>query len=411
MPRVLRLMPVLILTVGVLLAGSGAANAGTVQSPAAMQLTPLIVSTTNAPLAVLGSDGLEHLEYDLVLTNVFYTSLTLSSLDVTAADGSALLHLAGDTLAADTQAIAVSPIGRPAPISEIPAGGAVATVIDLVLPPGAMPARIGHRITYELPTDAPGLALLASRTVSGPDLAVDSRAPLHLAPPVQGAGWLDANGCCNASANHRYIRLVVDGTRYIKPETFAIDYLRLQDGRMFSGDGSQNEQYVGFGASIVSVAAGTVVSIRDGMPDAMPGQPSDAVKQLGDYLGNHVVVQIQPNVWAVYAHLQLGSIAVQVGDRVTADQLLGRLGNSGNSFAPHLHFQLSDGPEVLASNSVPFVFEHYVMAGAVDQTVDDEPAETGVAAPRSEPTSLPIVGTPTDQTGTYPLTYSVQDFH
>jgi hypothetical protein len=273
-----------------------------------------------------------------------------------------------------------------------------------------VPARISHRITYELPPDAPGLSMLSGRTVSGPDLAADPRAPLVLAAPVQGAGWLDANGCCDAAANHRYFRLVLDGASYLKPETFAIDYLQLQNGRMFSGDGSQNEQYFGFGANIVSAAAGTVVSIRNDMPEATPGQPSDAVKQRGDNVGNHVVVQIEPDVWATYAHLQPGSVAVQVGDHVAAGQFLGRLGNSGNSFAPHLHFQLSDGPDLATSNSLPYVFERYVMAGTVDQTVDAEPAVTGEAAAPSEPASLPIVGTPTAQADTYPLTYSVQNF-
>ncbi len=411
MSRLLRLLPVVVLALGTLLVTAATASAGEVQAPgAASQITPLLVSATNAPLGVLASDGMQHLEYDLVLTNVFFTPITLSSLDVTAPDGSTLLHLAGDALAANTQQILFLPIGSPAPVSQIPAGGSVATVIDLVVAPDAVPARISHRISYELPPDAPGPALLSSRTISGPDLAVDPRAAIVLAPPVQGAGWLDANGCCVAAENHRYFRLVVDGTRYLKPETFAIDYLQLQDGRMYSGDGSRNEQYYGYGASIVSAAPGMVVSIRNDMPDATPGQPSDAVKQLGDNVGNHVVVQIRPDVWAVYAHLQPGSVAVQVGDRVTAGQFLGRLGNSGNSFAPHLHFQLSDGPDVLTSTSLPYVFDHYVMAGTVDQTVDVEPAETGEAAPPSEPASLPIVGTPAAQADTYPLTYSVQDF-
>jgi hypothetical protein len=77
------------LALGTLLVGAASANAGEARKQgAASQLTPLLVSATNAPLAVLASDGRMHLEYDLILTNVFPTSLTLTSLDVTAADGS-----------------------------------------------------------------------------------------------------------------------------------------------------------------------------------------------------------------------------------------------------------------------------------------------------------------------------------
>jgi hypothetical protein len=57
-----RLLPVLALTLGILLAGAATARAGSGQAPAGSQLTPLLVSATNAPLAVLASDGMEHLE-------------------------------------------------------------------------------------------------------------------------------------------------------------------------------------------------------------------------------------------------------------------------------------------------------------------------------------------------------------
>ena len=95
-----------------------------------------------------------------------------------------------------------------------------------------------------------------------------------------------------------------------------------------------------------------------------------------------------PAVWVTYAHLQPGSIPVALGDRVTTGQLLGRLGNTGNSTGPHLHFQLADGPDVLTSNSLPFVFDRYTLAGAIDP-VAAEAAMTGDGESR-----LSLVGTP-----------------
>ncbi len=202
-------------------------------------------------------------------------------------------------------------------------------------------------------------------------------------------------------------------THYVKPETFAIDWVRLQGGRQWTGVGAQNEQHFAFGADVVSVAEGTVVSVRDDMPEETPRQPPVAVKHADDYAGNRVVVRMQPHeqhfalgeVWATYAHLQPGSIPVRMGERVTPGQRLGRLGNSGNSTDPHLHFQLSDGPDVLTANSLPFVIDRYTLAGTVD-------TETFVAAytDRSAPTEVRLVGTPHAQSGTYPLVLTVQDF-
>ena len=203
---------------------------------------------------------------------------------------------------------------------------------------------------------------------------------------------------------------MVDGTRYIKPETFAIDWGQLRGGRLFAGDGSQNEQYFGFGADISSVADGMVVAVRDGLPEQIPNQTPVGVDQPEDYIGNHVIVQIRPDVWAIYAHLQLGSVAVQVGDQVTAGQLLGRLGNSGNSFSPHLHFQLSDGPETFTSTSLPYVFDRYTLAGTASAApVEEETPGLGVA-PAEPPPQAIISGAATAQRATYPLVDTVQDF-
>jgi hypothetical protein len=363
----------------------------------AAQPTALLVSATNAPLRVLGSDGREHLEYDLIITNVFTAPVTLISVDVVAADGRELLRLEGEALAAVTQPVFFDRDATP--IAAVPVGGVVATVLDVVVPPGQVPERLSHRIAYQLPADAPEITLIDNRSITGPALDVERRAPLVIAPPLRGQAWLNLNGCCLAASRHRGDRLAVDGARYTKFEMFAIDWVQLQGGRLFTGNGSQNEQWFAFGADILSVADGTVVAVRDDMPEETPFQPLVAVHHPDDYAGNRVIVQIQPGVWAVYAHLQPGSVAVRVGDRVTVGQLLGRLGNSGNSSAPHLHFQLSDGPDPITANSLPFVFDRYTLVGTVPP---------GSLAPGEPPVT--IAGTPEAQRATYPLVLTVQDF-
>ena len=145
------------------------------------------------------------------------------------------------------------------PTAEVPAAGLVATVIDLVVPPDAVPARVTHRIDYALPPDAPALALIGSRRIDGPELAVDPREPVVVAPPLRGAGWFTASGCCVAGgyvAPHRAGRMAVDGARYLKNEAFAVDWVRLRGGRFAEGDGTRNEQHLAFGAEVVAAAAG-----------------------------------------------------------------------------------------------------------------------------------------------------------
>jgi murein DD-endopeptidase MepM/ murein hydrolase activator NlpD len=65
---------------------------------------------------------------------------------------------------------------------------------------------------------------------------------------------------------------------------------------------------------------------------------------------------------------------VKVGDTVTKGQVLGLLGNSGNTDTPHLHFHIMDGPSPLVSNGLPYVFTSFTGQGRL---TDEQPLFTG----------------------------------
>jgi hypothetical protein len=354
------------------------------------ETTALLVTAIHDPLRMTGSDGMVHLEYDLMLTNVFTTPVTVTAIDVLTPDGQSLLQLEGDALAAMTR-----PLAGNTPTDVVPQSGAVAAMIDVVVPSDQVPERLTHRISYALAPDASALALIGSREIRGPELIVDPFAPLVIAPPLRGAGWMNANGCCDASA-HRSAILAVDGARLVKFETFAIDWIRLEGTRFYSGDGARNEDHFAFGAEVLAVADGMVAFVRDGMPEETPFEPSKSLRQPLDYGGNEVVLELAPGVYAFYAHLQPGSIRVQIGETVKAGQVLGLLGNTGNTDAAHLHFQLADGPDVLTATSLPFVIDAWTLAGTV--------------SPEGSCTDIRVVGPPEPQTATLPLDQTVADF-
>jgi Peptidase family M23 len=76
--------------------------------------------------------------------------------------------------------------------------------------------------------------------------------------------------------------------------------------------------------------------------------------------GNHVILAAA-GVYVLYAHLAPGSVAVTGGEQVRAGQLLGAVGHSGNSTAPHLHFQLMDTADPLQARGVPCAFAAYLV--------------------------------------------------
>jgi len=231
---------------------------------------------------------------------------------------------------------------------------------------------------------------------------VSRRPATIVAPPLSGEGWLNGNGCCvTTGEGHRSHRLAVDGRRIVAPETFAIDFQRVQGTRFYEGDGTRNEQYFAYRAKVSSVANGKVVFVLDGLPEQTPNADIVGVERTLDFGGNLVVVRIGHGVYAHYNHLQPGSIGVQKGEHVKTGQLLGKLGNSGNSTGPHLHFGLSSGSESLTSDSLPFVFDRYTWAGSVDLEKSPLP-------------NLHIEGTSRTQRKSYPVTYpralSLADF-
>ena len=58
------------------------------------------------------------------------------------------------------------------------------------------------------------------------------------------------------------------------------------------------------------------------------------------------------------SRMQPGSVRVHVGEHVSAGALLGRLGSSGNSTEPHLHFHVCQGSSALECNGVPVGFSN-----------------------------------------------------
>ena len=80
--------------------------------------------------------------------------------------------------------------------------------------------------------------------------------------------------------------------------------------------------------------------------------------------GRQVVLRVGPGTYVIYAHMKPGSVRVRAGERVRRGQLLGKLGNSGNSATPHLHLQVQVRPS-FASDGLPFVFERFRFLGQI----------------------------------------------
>jgi murein DD-endopeptidase MepM/ murein hydrolase activator NlpD len=117
---------------------------------------------------------------------------------------------------------------------------------------------------------------------------------------------------------------------------YAYDFVAVaKNGDTYRGKGERPQDYVGYGQPILAPADGTVVTAEDGHPDQPVGPPPPTSAK-----ANKVHIRHANGEESQLLHLQPGSVAVRKDQRVVRGQMIGRCGNSGYSFNPHLHYNL-----------------------------------------------------------------------
>jgi murein DD-endopeptidase MepM/ murein hydrolase activator NlpD len=315
---------------------------------------PLDLQVRVPPTPFLGSDGKTYLVYELQATNVGGRDFRLARIEVLSGDTA----IAGYEGADLNGALAVRPGGEDRRI--VTAGRRVVVFFFIEVSPAAIPASLRHRIT------------IGELNVTSPPVAISPARPIEIAPPLRGDGWRAINGP-GRDSGHRRALVPVEGGTHIA-QRFAIDWVKAgADGRTFTGDMKNNKSYLAYGVDALAVADATVVAVKDGIPENVPGPTSRAVPiTLETVGGNHVVLDLGGGRFAFYAHLQPGSLRVKPGDRVKTGQVLGLVGNSGNSTEPHLHFHIRNGLSPLGSEGLP-----YAIAGRTGMPMANDRVDFG----------------------------------
>lgn len=370
--RVRGTVAVVALLLGALAPAARPATAGTLGEHEVF--STILAQPVAVPSPVTGADGRVHLAYELMVLNPSMLRVTLSAVDALAPDGKSLGRLEGDALVKLTRVDG----GGKAPT--LAPGISAWVLMDVTFDAGTrLPPAIDHRITLRretivpegaMPMALPG-GLPAEVSFVGARTRVDSSPAVVVAPPLRGGGWLVFNGCCDDMTSHRGAILAINGAPRVS-ERFAIDFVQLDaQDRLMTGPVNELKSYPYFGVPVHSVAPGTVVNLDDGLPEEVPGAvPNNSSPATAG--GNFVVVDLGKGRFAFYAHLQPGSLKVKRGDRVKTGDVIGLLGNSGNTTAPHLHFHVMDGPDPLGANGLPYAFTSFTGQGVLDETKSTE---------------------------------------
>jgi hypothetical protein len=317
------------------------------------------------------TDGLIHLPYAAQVTSTQATPLDI--LNVVPVDALAGFAPTGRNLITDAEGRdvagkvklfaaspddilpddSIEPAAQPVPSfsTRVPGGNSGLMWFDVTYTdPAQIPRLLAHAITLANAGGENGVPRLTNPVPVGcKKLAV-------LSPPLVGHGWFAIHGCCTLAAYHRDAILPINGTLEAG-EQFAIDYVQIgPNNACCNGPVQDVTSWWAYGTPVLAATSGVVITAEDGFPDQMP-------------VGTNNFVPGSIPAW------------VREGVRLRAGELIGRVGNSGNSGAPHLHFQVMVTPSFVDSTGLPFVFETQRLEGAVSESAVEEALAGGAPVP------------------------------
>jgi hypothetical protein len=381
--------------------------------------TPLtLVPVGASTFPFLGTDKRYHVTYDLQLTNASRVPATLEKIDVVDAGDPAtvIASFSGTQLVdptcspGDCNRLRALP-SSPATDAAIPPQESRALLMDLSFDSVAQaPKAVMHHLYGTGAVGPPAQTPTPINYLAAP-FDISAGTPRVIGPPVKGKNWVALNSCCDIGWPHRQALASLNG-KLNNSQRFAIDWKQMNDkGEFYTGDRTQNESYVDYGSPIYAVADGTVVGLLDGEEANPPGVLPASDPVLGPKItvenvdGNHIIVDIGGGAYAMYAHLIKGTLKVKIGDTMKKGDTIAELGNTGNSNASHLHFQLMDGPSLFSADALPYVIDQFTYVGQVPPALLEAADDyiSGSFLPASPPAPQP-------RTDELPLVLAIVDF-
>jgi hypothetical protein len=324
------------------------------------------------------SAGRQYLVYELYLTNFEEHTVRVDSIEaidatkVTTKSAASfegpqlntMMHHVGQQIVGDQ-------IGSPEDNSARDIAAGQTSIVFLLVQSqehAPVPDRLRHRL------------VIGGATVEAATISTHHEKVRVIGPPLQGGPWVAGSGPGNDSHHRRQI-VLLDGSVNLSSR-FAIDWMRLKNSKESSGDEQDNRSFFSYDQPVLAVSDAKVVSARDDIPENIPGhfgKGKIAVPISYDTIyGNMIVLDLGNRQFAYYGHLKPGSVQVKEGDHVRRGQVIARIGNTGSSFAPHLHFEITTSSSALKGEGLPYALDSYTETtkdGAAEKRMHELPLD------------------------------------
>jgi murein DD-endopeptidase MepM/ murein hydrolase activator NlpD len=351
-----RILTLLVAAALALLAGAWVAYAAGWWRPGAKTAGPVRITAQPAAIWIEASDAGQALNFDFVVENQGKVPLGIDSIDLAAFDAA----------------------GKPVLRRFIDSNGfapSIETLPGRVVAPGAKilvfnpfhsfrPDAELHRLTYKFSLSIPQEAPETQASVTVQPRVYSPKTALTL--PVRGK--LLVHDGHDYYAHHRRLNTEHAAARELGITRnfmrFSLDLNPTNDAfEPFRGGGAKNEDWFAWNQPLFATGDGTVADAFDGEPDNVRGgtsyfDPQGVKAKPMKFYGNYLVIDHGNGEFSLLGHLQKGSLAVKVGDTVKRGQPVARIGSSGSSNNPHVHYELRTGKD-LNADGLPAVFRDF----------------------------------------------------
>ena len=359
----------------VLLAGACVAYAAGWWRSGAKTAGPVRITAQPAAIWIEAFDTGQTLNFDFVVENLGKVPLGIDSIDLVAADAA----------------------GKPVLRRFMDSNGfapSIETVPGRVVAPGAKilvfnpfhsfrPDAELHRLTYTFSLSIPQEAPETKASVVVMPRVYQTKTALSL--PVRGK--LLIHDGHDYYAHHRRLNTEHAAARELGITRnfmrYSLDINPTNDAfEPFRAAGATNEDWFAWGQPLYATGDGTVADAFDAEPDNVRGganyfDPQGVKSKPMKFYGNYLVIDHGNGEFSLLGHLLKGSLAVKVGDKVTRGQPVARIGNSGSSNNPHVHYELRNG-QALNAEGLPAVFRDFNRyLGSKVVLVPASPVDTG----------------------------------
>lgn len=148
----------------------------------------------------------------------------------------------------------------------------------------------------------------------------------------------------------------------IPAQRYAYDFeIRDIENKPYHDDYLKLENYYSYKQKIYAPQDGYIIDLCNEYEDTKVRKGRPIVCDCDNVAGNYMIIKHKHGEYSMIAHILKNSFQVKVGDMVKIGDYLAKVGNSGNSNGPHIHFQVQDSFHLEKAKGIPIRFENVVI--------------------------------------------------